>query len=386
MTLTEFRALVPSATECVHLNHAGMGPIPQPTADAVVQVTRELMGGDGLVAYKAHLKRQAQLRETIARMLNVAPEGIAFVRNTSHGLTIAAQAIPFSRGENVVVARDEYPSVVYPWQAQAYRGVETRLVESRAHGLIAEDDLMAACDRNTRVLAVSWVQWGTGQRMDLDRLGDFCNTRGIWFVVDLIQGFGALELDLAATGADIAAGGSHKWLLSPSGIGPLYVKPERLLQLLPTNVGWNWVNDPYNWDRLRFEDAKPTADRFEEGSPGILSTAGLLASATLLEAVGGAVVEAAVLANARALHDLLRAKGMEVCPTQGQSGIVAFRHPEWSNEQVLQTLEKERLYAAVRCGWVRLSPHAYQQPVALKKALTGIIRNTLDDSTNGAIV
>lgn len=373
MTLTEFRALVPSAAQCTHLNHAGMGPIPQPTADAVVQVTQELLGGDGLAAYKAHLKRQAQLREAIARMLKVTPEGIAFTRNTSHGLTIAAQAIPFSPGENVVVARDEYPSVVYPWQAQSYRGVETRLVESRESGLISEDDLIAACDENTRVLAVSWVQWGTGQRMELERLGAFCNARGIWFVVDLIQGFGALELDLAATGADIAAGGSHKWLLSPAGIGPLYVKPERLGELLPTNVGWNWVSDPYNWDRLRFEDVKPTADRFEEGSPGILATAGLLASVALLEAVGGRAAEEAVLTSASALHQVLRELRMEVCPTEGQSGIVAFRHPQHSNERVLAALEEARVYAAVRCGWVRLSPHAYQSPESLSARLADVL-------------
>ena len=358
MTLTELRAQFPSTRNGVHLNHAGMGPIPCVASEAVAEALTELAHGDGMAAFRAHLTRQTRLRERLARLMHVAPEGVALVRNTSHGLAIAAQAIPFEAGEIVVVGECEYPSVVYPWQAQAVRGVETRLVAC-PDGLLSEDALMAACDHKTRVLAVSWVQWGTGQCMDLKTLGEFCKDRGIWFVVDIIQGLGALECDLAACGADIAAGGSHKWLLAPAGIGPLYIKPERLGELLPTNVGWNWVNNPFVWDRLRFEDARPRADRFEEGSPAILATAALDASLGLLEAVGMPQIERAIRESAEALRSLLREKGLEVCPTDGHSGIVAFRHRQLPNDVVLAALEAQTIWAAVRCGWVRFAPHAY---------------------------
>jgi cysteine desulfurase / selenocysteine lyase len=371
MTLSAFRAQFPSVDNGVHLNHAGMGPIPLVASAAVMQTLTELAHGDGMMAFRAHLGRQTRLREALARLMNVAPEGVALTRNTSHGLTIAAQAIPFQPGENVVVGECEYPSVVYPWQAQAARGVETRIVPC-PDGLLSEDALMATCDSQTRVLAVSWVQWGTGQRMDLERLGEFCAQRGIWFVVDVIQGLGALQCDLTACGADIAAGGCHKWLLAPAGIGPLYIKPNRLGELLPTNVGWNWVNNPFVWDRLRFEDARPSADRFEEGSPAILAVAALEATVGLLEAVGMEVVEQRVHANAEALRAGLRQRGMEVCGTDNQSGIVAFRHPTLSNEMVLTQLDAQRVWAAVRCGWVRFSPHAYTSPEDIDKALSGL--------------
>ena len=369
MTLTEFRAQFPSVENGVHLNHAGMGPIPTGVAKAVGQALGELAHGDGMMAFRAHLKRQQRVREALARLMNVAAEGVALVRNTSHGLTIAAQAIPFRPGENVVVGACEYPSVVYPWQAQASRGVETRIVACSPNDLLSEDALIAACDENTRALAVSWVQWGTGQRMELEKLGAFCEARGIWFVVDVIQGLGALECDLTACGADIAAGGCHKWLLAPAGIGPLYIKPERLGELLPTNVGWNWVNDPFNWDRLRFEDMRLRADRFEEGSPAILATAALDVSLGLLESVGMGAIERAVLASATRLRLLLRARGMEVCPTDGHSGIVAFRHPQYTNDDVLAHLDTHGVWGAVRCGWVRFSPHAYHQADELKRAV-----------------
>lgn len=368
MTLSELRAQFPSVQNGVHLNHAGMGPIPLVASAAVAQALTELAHGDGMMAFRAHLARQSRLREALARLMNVSVDGVALTRNTSHGLTIAAQAIPFQPGENVVVGECEYPSVVYPWQAQAVRGVETRIVPC-PDGLLSEDALMAACDSHTRVLAVSWVQWGTGQRMDLERLGEFCQQRRIWFVVDVIQGLGALQCDLSACGADIAAGGCHKWLLAPAGIGPLYIKPSRLGELLPTNVGWNWVNNPFTWDRLRFDDARPRADRFEEGSPAILATAALESTVALLESVGMEVIEERVHANAEALRSGLRARGMEVCPTDHQSGIVAFRHPTLANDTLLALLDELNIWAAVRCGWVRFSPHGYTTSDDIEKTL-----------------
>ena len=371
MTLAELRAQFSSTANGVHLNHAGMGPIPTVASAAVAQTLTELSHGDGMMAFRAHLGRAQSLRGQLARLMNVDPIGVGLVRNTSHGLAIAAQAIPFTPGENVVVGECEYPSVVYPWQAQAYRGVQTRLVAC-PEGFLAEDDLIAACDTKTRALAVSWVQWGTGQRMDLEKLGAFCKARGIWFVVDVIQGLGALECDLSACGADIAAGGCHKWLLAPAGIGPLYVKPERLSELLPTNVGWNWVDRPFVWDRLRFEDTKPGTERFEEGSPAILATAALEASLGLLESVGMSTVEARVCATAEALREKLRERGMTVCPTEGHSGIVPFRHPGKSNDEVLESLDSQNIWAAVRCGWVRFSPHAYTTSDDVERAIRAL--------------
>jgi selenocysteine lyase/cysteine desulfurase len=375
MTPSELRALFPSAERCTHLNHAGTSPTSTPVADAVRQVTDELTSDDPFRAYVHHQKRQETLRAAFGRMMNVAPETLAFVRNTSHGIAIAAQAIPFRPGENVVVARTEYPANVYCWMAQAQRGVSVRLVDAREDGLIPEEDLMAACDGSTRVLAVSWVQWGTGQRMDLARLGAFCRERGILLVADVVQGLGALRLDLSALPVDFAAAGCHKWLLAPSGLGVLYVRPELQAGLLPTNIGWNSVSDPIDWERLHYDELKTAASRYEEGSPNLLGTAALNASVGLLERVGFDAVERRVLGLADHARAALRARGMRLmCPEgDGQkSGIVPFRHPRLSNEAVLKALEAEKVVVAVRCGSVRLSPHAYSTEAEIDRAVAAI--------------
>lgn len=377
MTPTELRALFPSAQKCIHLNHAGVSPIARPVADAVNIVLEELMSSNNLLAYIHHMKRQETLRTTLGRMLNVPSSTLAFTRNTSHGLTLASQGIPFQSGDTIVVPEVEYPSNVYPWQAQGYRGTTVRLVPSREQGIIVEEDLIAACDSSTRVMAVSWVQWGTGQRLDLARLGNFCRERGILFVVDVVQGCGALSLDLGTLPVDIAAAGCHKWLLSPGGLGFLYVRPEVFASFLPVSIGWNSVTNPINWDRLHFENIKPTPDRMEEGTPSLLATAALQKTLELLESVGFTVVNNRVLELAQFAREQLIARGMIVKSpgdTDRASGIVAFTHPTQSNETVLEALQAANVLAVERQGNLRFSPHTYNNEDDIVRAVAAIPR------------
>lgn len=376
MTPNELRALFPSAQKSIHLNHAGTSPIASPVADAVQGVLAELTSENPLSAYMNAMKRADTLRSVWGRMLKTAPDNLAIVKNTSHGLTITAQSIPFRAGENVVVASGEYPSNLYPWMAQETRGVQTRLVAPRAEGHVAEDDLEAACDAHTRVLAVSWVQWGTGQQMDLARLGAFCAARGILLSVDIVQGFGALRLDLSELpGVAFATAGGHKWLLAPGGVGVLYVRPDLLPELLPTNVGWNWVAKPIAWDINQWDDPKPTVARFEEGTPNILGIAAMLASMELLESVGFDAVEARVREVAAYTRQRLIERGMYVVSPHGsevRTGIVAFRHPTLPNETVEAMLTDAKVICAVRCGNVRFAPHVYSTESDIDTAVAAI--------------
>lgn len=372
MTFAEFRALFPSAERCIHLNHAGTSPIARPVADAVAVVLDELMSEDPLRAYTHHMRRQETLRATLARMMNVASQTVAFVKNTSHGLAIAADSFPFTPGDNVVLSAVEYPVNVYPWMAQTYRGVETRLIPPRGDSWVDEGDLMAACDARTRVLAASWVQRGTGQRLDLAALGAFCRGRGVVFVADIVQGLGALRPDLSEV--DIATAGCQKWLLAPGGIGVLYLRPEILPDLRPVNIGWNSVIDSLDWEHIHF-DLRPDAARFEEGTPNLLGTAALGASTALLETIGFDAVEQRVLALADYARARLRERGCHVVSPNDaahRSGIVAFRHRTVPNEMVLAALAEQRIVAAVRAGNLRFAPHAYNSEEDIDAAIAAL--------------
>lgn len=363
MTPDELRAQFPSALHCVHLNHAGTSPVPLSAQSAVQTVFADLMGPDSFDAYKNHLKRQENLRGKLAGMMNVAPATLGFVRNTSHGLSLAAQSIPFAPGDTVVLVDGEYPSNVYPWMAQAYRGVHVHLVPACENGWVDEDDLIAACEKTqARVLAVPWVHWGTGQKLDLVKLGAFCQSAGVLLVADVVQGFGALQLDLTALPIAIAAGGCHKWLLAPGGLGFVYVRPGLFPDLLPVSIGWNSVENPIDWDNYHFDQLRQTPERWEEGTPALLATAALLASIDLLCAMGREAVESRVLEIAHTARKDLNSAGYRVIsPTAPEkaSGIVAFRHAHLPNDAVLASLTEHKVRAAVRGGNVRVSPHAY---------------------------
>ena len=374
MTKSLIAELFPHTQKCLHLNHAGTSPIAQPVAEAVKMVISDLQSENAFNAYANDFARQRELRETIGRMINADADHIALVKNTSHGLAIASQAIAFQTGQNVVVAACEYPSNIYPWQAlKSRQGVTTKLVaatsDSIINGWISEDDLIAACDKNTRVLAVSWVQWHTGQRLDLVKLGNFCRENKILFVVDVVQGVGALELDLQSLPVDIATAGCHKWMMAPGGIGFLYIHPDVLPKLLATNVGWNWVASPIAWENLQFADTKPTAARYEEGTPAILNVASLLASLKLLESVGWDVIEKHVVSLANYAQELLKAKGMNVQSRPDNSGICAFRHPILSHAEVLERFATENIIIVERYGNLRFSPHFYNTKIEIERAV-----------------
>ncbi len=365
MTPAELRYQFPATGRAILLNYAGVSPIATSVSTAVSALAQQLVDGPNAAqTYAGFHRQQEALRAKLGRLAGASPKSVALVRNTSHGLTIAAQAIAFEAGDNVVAMQTDYPANIYPWQAQAWRGVATRLVQPD------EASLMAACDPRTRTMAVSWVHWGTGRRLDLHRLGSFCRERGILFVVDIVQGFGVLRLNLADLPVDLAAAGCHKGLMAPAGVGMLYVAPHVLPQLLPTNVGWNSVERPIDWDRYHFDELRQSAARFEEGSPSLLAIAALNASLDLLEAVGGQIIEETVLGLASHARDALSAKGLHVTGAHAESGIVGFRHRRDDNETVLNRLEAGGVVCAVRAGYVRFASHVITTRDEIDRAAT----------------
>ena len=353
--LEQVRACFPYVGTGVHVNHAGLAPAATKVVEAMHAAVAGLLEDDTLAPYIAHAGREKALRAASARWMGTTPECVGFVRNTSHGLAIAAAALPRREGALTVCVADDYPSQIYPWQGRG----PVRLVPPREDGRVHEEDLIEACAPDVDVLAVSWVHWTSGQVLDLDRLGTHCRAKGITFVVDVVQGLGGLRLDLDRVPVDIAAAGCHKWLCTPAGIGLLYVHPETMTRLGAVNVGWNSVEDPMDWSRLHFDALRATPRRFEEGSPSLANVAGLLASLELFDTLGRETIDRRVRMLGDRARAELRARGLLVHPGSADSGIVPFRHPGMENEAVLAELDRVRVRASERGGWIRFSPHGY---------------------------
>lgn len=357
MDWQKWRSEFPSVERQVHLNHAGLAPLPRRTADAIQRFAGEAM----LLApgtYGRWEQRAGQVREAAARLVGGRAHEIAFVRNTSEGLSLIASGLPWREGDNVIAVADEYPSNVYPWYGLRRFGVETRLL-ARRDRVFDVEDLAALIDTRTRLVAVSAVDWQSGFRADLAAIGALCRRHGVLLVVDAIQALGALTIDVQRDGIDVLAAGGHKWLLAPEGCGVLFVSERVLDRVYPVVLGWNSVTNPEEYLPYHF-DVRPDASRFEPGSAAHLGMHALGASIDLLFEVGVTAIESRVLALTEQLAHGLERLGANILSPRAPrqcSSILTFACGD--SAVLYQTLSAAGIIVRPRLGGIRLAPHFY---------------------------
>ncbi|MGC8642362.1 MAG: aminotransferase class V-fold PLP-dependent enzyme, partial [Isosphaeraceae bacterium] len=273
---------------------------------------------------------------------------------------LVAEGFPWRSGDSVVVPAEEYPSNIYPWMNLASRGVSPRLVPSR-EGRIWPEDLTAAMDGTTRLLAVSHVEFASGFRNDLDLLCELCHARGIAILVDAIQGLGPLSIDVRRTPIDFLAADGHKWLLGPEGAGLLYVRKDWIDRLRPLLVGWHSVVGSYNSPEVELR-YKPSAQRWEGGSFNMPGLQALSASLELLLEIGPERVSARILDRAAAVREAAARAGWKVAGSTRPadlSGIVALEHDDVPAHDAAELLRRQGVAVCARRGKLRISPHMY---------------------------
>lgn len=353
-------------TQGAYLNHASVAPLPRRAARRVADLARDI-SETGDRHWPDRNQEAERVRAQAARLLGARhPHEVAFVENTSAGLSLVARGLAWQPGDNVVGAACEFPSNVYPWLQLADRGVELRLVPERAGQTsrtcrIDPGELLARMDDRTRVLALSWVEYASGQRFDLAPLAAACQARGVLFVVDVIQGLGALTLDVEAAGVDVACGAAHKWLLGPEGVGLLYVSDRVTEAIRPTRGGWRSMRDQSAWGDFRLDWAAG-APRHESGTLNVLGIHALGGGLDLLLEAGPAAIERRVLALAERAAAGLAGLGFQVVSPRGPgetSGIVAAVHPRRAAAELVERLAERRVFVTERAGRLRVSPHFY---------------------------
>ncbi len=189
------------------------------------------------------LERLGRVRAKIAELLGAEPSEIAFTKNTSEGLNIAAHALQWSPGDNVLLVEGEHPNNTCAWLGRRKAGLEVRLVpESRKW--IDEKTFARFVDDRTRAISVSHVMFHSGQRNDIEQLATFCGERGIKLIVDGMQSIGVLPVDVKKLGIAMFAAGAHKGLLAPQGIGVLYCDKELASKLEPEYYALSSLANP----------------------------------------------------------------------------------------------------------------------------------------------
>ena len=324
----------------------------------------------GAFDYSLWNKNLSQLRQRLAGLLNApSTDDIALLKNTSEALSTVAYGIDWNAGDNVVSFAQEFPSNRIVWESLSSRGVETRLVDLTKTGN-PEDALACLCDRRTRLVSCSAVQYGDGRRMDIDLLGDFCRSRDILFCVDAIQSLGALPFDVQACKADFVMADGHKWLLGPEGLAVFYCRAEIRDRLRLNQYGWNMVEHAGDFERKDWRPAA-SARRFECGSPNMLGVCALQASLGLLQEMGIEQVAKYVLGNTRLMIDLVDGNDFTLLSSRDahrRSGIVTFRVEGRDQAEMQRHLWRRGVVCAHRGGGIRFSPHFYTDSAKIEQA------------------
>jgi len=356
--------------DILYLNHAAIAPWPQRAVRAVSALAAEL-GRIGSRRYPDWLGVEQRLRDRAARLIGAASaDDVALLKSTSEGLSFVAQGLDWRPGDNVVSIAQEFPSNRIVWETLADAGVELRLLDIEGSAA-PEDDLLARCDAHTRLVAISWVQYARGRRLDIGRLATECRKREVLLCLDAIQGLGALPFDIADSPVDFVVADGHKWMLGPEGLALFWCRPELRNQLRLIEYGWHMVEDMGAFDRADWQPAA-TARRFECGSPNMLGIHALEASLSLIEEVGIETISAAIEDRIRRLVELIDGSGFELLSPrlpERRAGIVTFRVPHADQAALYRQLMKQGLMCASRGGGLRFSPHFYTPEEQLEQAI-----------------
>jgi cysteine desulfurase / selenocysteine lyase len=370
--LADYRARFPITRSRHYLNHAAVSPTSTRVRAAVQAWLHDLVD-HGMEHIGDWIRHERETRALAAQLIGAAPDEIAFVRSTSHGLGAFAEGIDWRPGDEVAVCTElEYPANVYPWMHLADRGVVLHPIAACAGGVNCESVAQAIGPR-TRLVSVSAVQFATGVATDLHAIGTVCRERGVLFCVDGIQSVGAFPLDVKAAQVDFLAADSHKWQLGLPGIGFAYVRRELAPRLRPSVVGWKSVKNPLDFDHLHFE-LRDDAARLEEGTQSFATILGMGAALALLDEVGVDRIASHITEWLRECERMLAAAGLEPGPSPGvRKGILTFRPPSGTAEAFVERAAHAGIVLSARRGRVRVSPHFYNGEPELR-ALADLLR------------
>lgn len=365
-----YQAEFPQEAGLRYLNHAAVAPWPRRASAAVCAFAEQNLRV-GARDYPQWLQMEQRLRQRLTRLVNAPSSAdVALVKNTSEALSFVAFGLDWRAGDQVVISDQEFPSNRVVWEALRPQGVE--VVEVDIAGADPEGALLAACTSRTRLLAISAVQYASGLRLDMQRLGAGCRARGVLLCIDAIQQLGAQPFDVQASDCAFAMADGHKWLLGPEGLGVFYCRRDLREQLRLHEYGWHMLEDVGNYDRRDWQPAR-TARRFECGSPNMLGAAALEASLALLEEVGMPQVATLIEERIARLHAGIAAlPGASLLSPQEperRAGILTFCLGGRDNAELFESLRQNQVVCALRGGGIRLSPHFYTPERVIEETL-----------------
>lgn len=370
INIDEAREFFPVSKNLIYLDHAAVAPLHTLTMQRVNEYMDYFLK-NGIRDYDIWYNRYEEIREGLASFIGAKNQEIAYIKNTSSGISILANGIDFKEGDNVIVPNIEYPANVYPWLNLSSKGVLTKFLQAN-QGFIDIEQLNSLIDEKTRVVSISWIEFVNGFKNDLKAISELCKAksveygRKIYFCVDAIQGLGAFNINVKELGIDFLAADGHKWFLALEGAGFLYCSEEIIDEIKPVSVGWKSVEDPLNFTNIDFKLQK-TANKFEEGSLNVIGIVSLGASLELFNKFKIQNIENRIMDLTSYAAQKLSQKVEIKSYTEDKyrSGIISFITKDIDRDH-LKLLAKD-FQLSKRGDMLRISPHFYNTKEEIDK-------------------
>lgn len=364
-----WREEFPITRELVYLNNCSLTPLPISGRERIERFAREWTELGGCAWYDHWVGEYEALRADLAIVLGAAADEIAIEPNVSAGLVGIASTFDYARRPKVIVSDLDFPTDGHAFLAVAGRGARVEFVRSPDRVRLPLELFERAIDERTTAVCTGHVYFTTGWIQDVRALAEICHRKGVALVVDAYQSIGAFPFDVHASGVDYLVGGTLKWLMGGPGIAFLYARRDVAESARPSAVGWWGVMDPFAFDveHLAYGTG---ARRFEYGTPAVAAIYAARAGLALLAKIGVAKVRERHMLLSQRLVDGALAQGWAVrCPRAAaeRTAIVTLEHPE--PQRVVEALRSLGVICDSRPGLVRLSPHYFNTPEEIDRAL-----------------
>ena len=346
----------PTLRDMTYLNNASTGIPPITTINAMKEYLDNKLKAAG--SFKETLENIKAIRLNLSKLLGGEYSQYGLVPSTSGGINSFAHSIEYPEEANIVLCDLEFPANYVPWQnVKTLYGAELRVVRSTDGGVPIER-FADAIDKNTKVVAVSQIQFGSGFRIDLEALEKIVHENDAYFSVDIIQAAGCFDTDLSKLNIDFATAQAAKWLLGPIGAGFVYVSKEVIDKVHPRFLGWWGVE---HLQEFGYFDREPLKDarKFQVGSPAMIVYLGFLESLKVLLQIPAKDRERAAVEVADYLRKRLREMDIPFYDfgSHNNSATVSCQPPEV--EKLNEKLHEKNIHCSVRNGRLRVSPHFY---------------------------
>jgi selenocysteine lyase/cysteine desulfurase len=373
VTTERFRSEFEFEDRSIWLDTAHQGRLPRRAAQALDEAVRWKLHPELLATPDRFSQVPARLRRALARVLGAREDDVVLANSASYGLHLVANGLDLGPDDEVVVPANDFPSDILPWLSLRDRGVQVRMVEPEAE-VLTPNEVQAALTRRTRVVCLTWVHSFSGQVVDLAGVGQLCRSSGVWLVVNGSQAVGAMPLDVQRLPIDALVSVGFKWLCGPYGTGLCWLRPELFDALRPTKLYWLSAlsADDLAAPRLDLESITPrrTGRLDVFGTANFFNHVPFTAALELLLELGSDEVAGYVDALVvRLLAGIDRRRFRLVSAEDVRSPLVVVEPLREAPAEVFERLTAAGVHVAHRRGRIRISPHLYNSPDEIDRAL-----------------